>query len=89
MKFEYTVTGKTVTEAYDKATALYASLGEIVESKVISEGKKGFLGIFGAQDAEIRVIVDDGKEEDDFCSFCFNFISPSHVDVFCQYCYII
>lgn len=63
MKFEYTVTGKTVTEAYDKATALYASLGEIVESKVISEGKKGFLGIFGAQDAEIRVIVDDGKEE--------------------------
>ena len=63
MKFEYTVTGKTVTEAYDKATALYASLGEIVESKVVSEGKKGFLGIFGAQDAEIRVIVDDGKEE--------------------------
>ncbi len=63
MKFEYTVTGKTVTEAYDKATALYASLGEIVESKVISEGKKGFLGVFGAQDAEIRVIVDDGKEE--------------------------
>jgi spoIIIJ-associated protein len=63
MKFEYTVTGKTVTEAYDKATALYASLGEIVESKVISEGKKGFLGIFGSQLAEIKVTVDDGKPE--------------------------
>lgn len=63
MKFEYTVTGKTVEDAYTKAVSLYSSLGEIVNSEVISEGKKGFLGIFGSQPAEIKVTIDDGKEE--------------------------
>ena len=63
MKFEYSVTGKTVEDAYIKARTLYASIGEIVESQVISQGKKGFLGIFGSAPAEIRVTIDDGKEE--------------------------
>ena len=63
MKFEYTVTGKTVEDAYTKAVSLYSSIGEIVNSTVISEGKKGFLGIFGAQPAEITVVIDDGKPE--------------------------
>ena len=63
MKFEYTVTGKTVEDAYTKAVSLYSSIGEIVNSTVISEGKKGFLGIFGAQPAEITVVIDDGRPE--------------------------
>jgi spoIIIJ-associated protein len=63
MKFEYKVTGKTVEDAYTKAVADYSSLGEIVNSTVITEGKKGFLGIFGAQQAEIIVVIDDGRPE--------------------------
>ncbi len=63
MKFEYTVTGKTVEDAYTKAVSQYSSLGEIVNSTVVTEGKKGFLGIFGAQQAEIVVVIDDGKPE--------------------------
>ena len=63
MKFEYTVTAKTVEDAYSKAVSLYSSVGEIVNSEIICEGKKGFLGIFGSQLAEIKVTVDDGKPE--------------------------
>ena len=63
MKFEYNVTGKTVQEAYSKAIALYSSYGEITNYVVISQGKKGFLGIFGSAPAEIKVTVDDGKGE--------------------------
>lgn len=63
MKFEYKVTGKTVEDAYTKAVRDYASLGEIVNSTVVTEGKKGFLGIFGAQQAEIIVVIDDGRPE--------------------------
>lgn len=62
MRLEYTVTAKTVDEAYKKAIDLYSSLGEISMEEIISRGKKGFLGI-GAQNAEIRISVDDGKEE--------------------------
>ncbi|MBQ2809964.1 MAG: Jag N-terminal domain-containing protein, partial [Clostridia bacterium] len=63
MKFDYNVTGKTVQEAYNRAVTLYSSYGEIVNYEIISQGKKGFLGIFGAQPAEIKVTVDDGKGE--------------------------
>ncbi|MBO5212980.1 MAG: KH domain-containing protein [Clostridia bacterium] len=63
MKIEYTVTGKTVEEAYKKAVELYSSYGEIAMEEIISRGKKGFLGVFGAVPAEIRISVDDGKEE--------------------------
>ena len=63
MRFEYTVTGKTVEDAYTKAVSLYSSIGEIVNSTVVSEGKKGFLGIFGSQPAEITVVIDDGRPE--------------------------
>ncbi|MBO5262356.1 MAG: Jag N-terminal domain-containing protein [Clostridia bacterium] len=62
MKTEFRVTAKTVSEAYTKAIGLYSSLGEI-SYEIISEGKKGFLGIFGRADAVIKVIVDDGREE--------------------------
>ncbi|MBO4983786.1 MAG: Jag N-terminal domain-containing protein [Clostridia bacterium] len=62
MKTEFRVTAKTVSEAYAKAIELYSSLGEI-SYEVESEGKKGFLGIFGRVDAVIKVTVDDGKEE--------------------------
>ena len=63
MKIEYTVTGKTVEEAYQKAVELYSAYGEIAMEEIISRGKKGFLGIFGAVPAEIKISVDDGKEE--------------------------
>ncbi|MBQ8163269.1 MAG: Jag N-terminal domain-containing protein [Clostridia bacterium] len=63
MKIEYTVTGKTVEEAYKKAVELYSSYGEIAMEEIISRGKKGFLGVFGSVPAEIRISVDDGKEE--------------------------
>ena len=62
MKTEFRVTAKTVSEAYTKAIELYSSLGDI-SYEVESEGKKGFLGIFGRVDAVIKVTVDDGKEE--------------------------
>ncbi len=63
MKTEYIVTAKTVDEAYKKAIDLYSPLGEISLEEVINPGKRGFLGIFGAVPAEIRISVDDGKEE--------------------------
>lgn len=62
MKSEFRVTAKTVSEAYTKAIELYSSLGEI-SYEVETEGKKGFLGIFGRVDAVIKVTVDDGREE--------------------------
>jgi len=63
MKTEYIVTAKTVDEAYKKAVDLYSPLGEISLEEVINPGKKGFLGIFGVVPAEIKITVDDGKEE--------------------------
>ncbi len=62
MKTEFRVTAKTVSEAYTKAIELYSSLGEI-SYEIVTEGKKGFLGLFGRVDAVIKVTVDDGKEE--------------------------
>lgn len=61
MKTEFTVKAKTLEEAYAKAHDIYSSLGDL-KIEIITQGKKGFLG-FGRVDAEIKVIVDDGKEE--------------------------
>ena len=63
MRTEYIVTAKTVDEAYKKAVELYSSLGDISLEEVITPGKKGFLGLFGTVPAEIKISVDDGKEE--------------------------
>ena len=63
MRIEYIVTAKTVDEAYKKAVEIYSSMGEISLEEVINPGKKGFLGLFGAIPAEIRISVDDGREE--------------------------
>ncbi len=63
MRTEYIVSAKTVDEAYKKAIDLYSSLGDISLEEVITPGKKGFLGLFGAVPAEIRISVDDGREE--------------------------
>lgn len=62
MKSEFTVTAKSVEEAYSKAIELYSSLGEI-SYEIVKKEKKGFLGIFGRVDAVIKVTVDDGREE--------------------------
>ena len=61
MKQEFTVTAKTVEEAYAKANDIYSALGDFT-IEVVNQGKKGFLG-FGRVDAEIKVIFDDGKPE--------------------------
>lgn len=63
MRIEYIVTAKTVDEAYKKAVEIYSSMGEISLEEVINPGKKGFLGLFGAVPAEIKISVDDGREE--------------------------
>ena len=63
MKTEYIVSAKTVDEAYKKAVELYSPLGDISLEEVINPGKKGFLGLFGVVPAEIRISVDDGKED--------------------------
>ena len=63
MKQEFNVKGKSVDEAYRKAIELYSSLGDISLEEVVNPGKKGFLGLFGAVDAEIRISVDDGTFE--------------------------
>ena len=62
MRIETHLTAKTVVEAYSKAVELYGAMGEI-KYEVISEGKPGFLGVFGRKDAIIKVTVDDGKGE--------------------------
>ena len=63
MKQIFNVKGKSVDEAYRKAVELYSSLGDISLEEVVNPGKKGFLGIFGAVDAEIKISVDDGMAE--------------------------
>lgn len=63
MKQEFNVTGKTVDEAYKKAVELYSVMGDISLEEVVNPGKKGFLGLFGATPAEIRISVDDGMPE--------------------------
>ena len=63
MKQEFNVKGKSVDEAYRKAVELYSVMGDISLEEVVNPGKKGFLGIFGAVDAEIRISVDDGAPE--------------------------
>lgn len=63
MRIEYIVSAKTVDEAYRKAVEIYSSVGEISLEEVVNPGKKGFLGIFGAVPAEIKISVDDGREE--------------------------
>ena len=63
MKQEFNVKGKSVDEAYRKAVELYSVMGDISLEEVVNPGKKGFLGIFGAVDAEIRISVDDGTPE--------------------------
>ena len=63
MKQEYIVSAKTVDEAYKKAVEIYSSMGEISLEEVVNPGKKGFLGLFGSIPAEIKISVDDGREE--------------------------
>lgn len=63
MKQEFNVKGKSVDEAYRKAVELYSVMGDISLEEVVNPGKKGFLGIFGAVDAEIKISVDDGAPE--------------------------
>ncbi len=59
----YTVSAKTVDEAIELATKLYGGDDREISHEIISLPKKGFLGI-GAKDAEIRVTVSDGSEDE-------------------------
>ncbi len=53
---EVTASGETVEEAIESALAQLNLSKEQVEINVIDEGKKGFLGIFGASRAIVKVI---------------------------------
>ena len=56
-------TGKTVEEAIQTAlTEMKVSRGE-VEVEVIDEGSKGFLGIFGAKPARVKITEIDTIEK--------------------------
>ena len=59
----YTVSAKTVDEAIELATKLYGGDGREISHEIVSLPKKGFLGI-GAKDAEIRVTVSDGSDDE-------------------------
>ncbi|WLR50861.1 RNA-binding cell elongation regulator Jag/EloR [Bacillus tianshenii] len=54
---QVTATGQTVDEAVASALEQLETTKEFVEIHVIEEGKKGFLGIFGARQAIVRVTL--------------------------------
>ncbi|RLQ93965.1 RNA-binding cell elongation regulator Jag/EloR [Falsibacillus albus] len=54
---EVTATGQTIEEAVESALAQLNTTKERTELRVIDEGKKGFLGIFGARPAIVNMKV--------------------------------
>ena len=48
-------TGKTVDEAVNAALAELKISKEDAEIEIIEEGSRGFLGVFGANDAVVKV----------------------------------
>lgn len=61
---QVTATGQTVDEAVESALAQLNTTRETAEINVIDEGKKGFLGLFGARPAIVKVTVKpDAVEE--------------------------
>ena len=58
------VSAKTVEECVNKALDKLQANRNEVNIEVINEAKQGFLGLFGAKDAVVRVsLKDDGKEK--------------------------
>lgn len=54
---QVTAKGQTVDEAVQSALAQLDTTKERVEISIVDEGKKGFLGLFGARPAIVNVIV--------------------------------
>lgn len=53
---EVTATGQTIEQAVQNALQQLSSTKEEVEIEVIEDGKKGFLGLFGAKPAKVLVV---------------------------------
>ena len=58
-----TKTGRTVDEAVTAALSELGVTADLVEIEVISEPSRGFLGLLGGKDAEVRVTVKPDKEQ--------------------------
>lgn len=74
------ISAKTVEECVDKALDKLQANRNEVNIEVINEAKQGFLGLFGAKDAVVRVsLKDDVKEKgtDDFVKNILNSDSNS------------
>ena len=56
--------GKTVDDAVDAALQVAGAKKEDVKVFVLSEGKGGVLGVIGAEDAEVEIVVREGVLED-------------------------
>lgn len=56
------LTGDSVAEAIDLANKLYGGKNKEVKCEIVSDAKKGFLGI-GSKKAEVRVTVIDNEDE--------------------------
>lgn len=74
------ISAKTVEECVNKALDKLQANRNEVNIEVINEAKQGFLGLFGAKDAVVRVsLKDDVKEKgtDDFVKNILNSDSNS------------
>ncbi|MCA1032305.1 protein jag [Bacillus timonensis] len=61
---QITATGQTVSEAVESALAQLNTTKDRAEVKIIDEGKKGLLGIFGSRPAVVKVtVIQDPIEE--------------------------
>jgi spoIIIJ-associated protein len=56
--------GKTVEEATKTALEVLGGEKEQAKIMIINEGKAGVLGMIGGEEAEVEVIVPEGREED-------------------------
>ncbi|WP_456277193.1 RNA-binding cell elongation regulator Jag/EloR [Bacillus sp. AK128] len=54
---EVTATGQSVNEAIDSALAQLQTTSDEIDIEIIDEGKKGFLGLFGARLSVVKVKI--------------------------------
>ncbi|MCP8971214.1 RNA-binding cell elongation regulator Jag/EloR [Ectobacillus ponti] len=63
MTSEITAKGQTVDEAVQSALQQLGAVREQVDIQVLDQGKKGFLGLFGARPAVVKVALKGQQEE--------------------------
>ncbi|MGG3736514.1 RNA-binding cell elongation regulator Jag/EloR [Aeribacillus pallidus] len=79
---ELTATGTTVQEAVESALAQLQTTEDRIDIRVIDEGKKGFLGLFGSRPAvvHVKVKIDPVEEAKTFLQNVFRHMNVS-VDI--------